>query len=652
MKISTKYGKIRLINSKPVVVNSFCSLRFQYTVGRIPWKQGGKLYICDRHDSDWSKAQTSNPCGDGYTTVKGSRECYFLTRYDHWYNMLWHPWQHIFEIILEKGELDTDDTIVITYGDRSKGSFGIRAQSFVEPNFKFRVFVDPQGTGKFHELNDKTLSFSILSGDWNLVKVIVPTKLEINEEKKIRIRALDQYGNTTYFPTKSDIYVICQNKDVIKINRQKLNSRKKLIEISTKKILGKFSPERIEIKLISPDYETKSNPSQAKGKNEPYIFWGEIHSQSYICDGTRTPEELFNFARDEAGLDFAAVTSHDCGMLSPEKDFDIIIKAANKSYVPNKFVTFIGFEWSGLTEFGGDHNIYFSGTDGKIFNSGHIINQIKNMSEEIFKQSTIPPWAKKWMFDNLKYRDLKDVYNELNPEQAIVIPHGGGRIANLEYHNPELESVIEIFSSHQSHEFLAFESLIRGYRMGFIAGSDDHRGALGDSYPTWRNEQINFTEHSGLIAVYANELTRESIWKAIKEKRVYATSGERIILEFKVNSRNMGESILISNPDIPREIFIRVFGTNYIRQIELWRNCELIHIWSGRKLELEKKYIDRIPIDELKWIDKTLWMDKSIKSEKTVNGISIKRADAVYFVKVIQVDGHMAWSSPVWIDLK
>ena len=58
----------------------------------------------------------------------------------------------------------------------------------------------------------------------------------------------------------------------------------------------------------------------------------------------------------------------------------------------------------------------------------------------------------------------------------------------------------------------------------FTASSDDAYGKLVDSIPGDRL----FAVHGGITCVYANELTRHSVWSAVKKRRVYGTTGERI----------------------------------------------------------------------------------------------------------------------------
>ena len=61
-------------------------------------------------------------------------------------------------------------------------------------------------------------------------------------------------------------------------------------------------------------------------------------------------------------------------------------------------------------------------------------------------------------------------------KDVLIVPHIGGRRANLDFFDPELMPAIEIYSCHGVFEWFAQEALERGLVMGFLAGSDDHSG--------------------------------------------------------------------------------------------------------------------------------------------------------------------------------
>lgn len=98
------------------------------------------------------------------------------------------------------------------------------------------------------------------------------------------------------------------------------------------------------------------------------LYWGDLHSQSGLCDGTNSPKDLYEYARTAAGLDFASVSSHDFEL--PAREWDEIKKATKDANKPEEFVTFLGYEWSGGSDRGGDNNINFLGDDGPLLYNG------------------------------------------------------------------------------------------------------------------------------------------------------------------------------------------------------------------------------------------------------------------------------------------
>lgn len=112
----------------------------------------------------------------------------------------------------------------------------------------------------------------------------------------------------------------------------------------------------------------------------------------------------------------------------------------------------------------------------------------------------------------------------------------------------------------------------------------------------------------------------------------------------------MGSSIKQSKPERTRHIKIKVFGTAPIRYIEIWRNAKPLRSWEIRQLTYEIEYKDEERLDKIKW-DNCILSGKKIKLCSSASDIPIERAEAVYYVKVVQFDGHTAWSSPIWIDL-
>jgi len=101
----------------------------------------------------------------------------------------------------------------------------------------------------------------------------------------------------------------------------------------------------------------------------------------------------------------------------------------------------------------------------------------------------------------------------------------------------------------------------QGVRVGVVASTDDHLG-----YPGAYGE--------GLVAAYAETLTRESILEALKARRTYGVSGDRIELDFRLNGHRMGETIPATSA---RKIHVKVKGQDVIDRVEVLRNNEVIY---------------------------------------------------------------------------
>lgn len=111
------------------------------------------------------------------------------------------------------------------------------------------------------------------------------------------------------------------------------------------------------------------------------------------------------------------------------------------------------------------------------------------------------------------------------------------------------------------------EALARGLKMGFIGSGDGHSGHPG------RAVGYGGKNTGGLAAVLATGLSREAIWEAMYNRRTYATTGERILLNFLINGSPMGSEISAAT-DL--KITGRAHGTRKLRSVELLKNNQVI----------------------------------------------------------------------------
>jgi len=159
-----------------------------------------------------------------------------------------------------------------------------------------------------------------------------------------------------------------------------------------------------------------------------------------------------------------------------------------------------------------------------------------------------------------------------------------------------------------------------------LAGSDGHDGHPGDAQsPLVKHPHLFHFCGSGLTAVLCEELTRENIYEAIKNRRCYATTGPPIALDYNINGAVMGSVINSgkNNKSKPR-LYVKCGGTSALKELRVVKNGRIIHTENCAGL----------------WEYETLFEDNNfIPGEK-----------ANYYIRIIQNDMESAWSSPVFFD--
>ena len=230
-----------------------------------------------------------------------------------------------------------------------------------------------------------------------------------------------------------------------------------------------------------------------------------------------------------------------------------------------------------------------------------------------------------------------------------------GMETNFKEFDPDFERVVEIYNCWGSSECLGKEgnlrpitakngkeiiesekgsirqALNRNCRFGFVAGGLDDRGIYNGLY---EGPQVQYS--AGLTAIIAAEQTRESLFQALYQRSCYATTGDRIVLGFFIAGACMGSEL--NTKTKPGLIFNRhitgfIATTENIKEIVIVRNGIPFKIINPNQTEYE------FAIDDTESISK----------------ISLQSPDErppfiYYYLKVTQENGHIAWSSPIWID--
>ena len=123
----------------------------------------------------------------------------------------------------------------------------------------------------------------------------------------------------------------------------------------------------------------------------------------------------------------------------------------------------------------------------------------------------------------------------------------------------------------------------------------------------------------GKACVFAEDLSRKAILEGLRQRHCFGTTAARIFLDVRVNGHLMGEKVT-ELPDGPVTVEIDVRCPAAIDRVEICRDNHFIYVQNPNGKEARLTYTDMAP-----------------SKERTY-----------YYVRVIQKDEEIAWSSPVW----
>ena len=294
------------------------------------------------------------------------------------------------------------------------------------------------------------------------------------------------------------------------------------------------------------------------------LYWGDIHNHNAVGYAKGSLERSYDIAQSH--LDFFSFTGHsqwhDMPIMPQNKhmkwvngfevmknNWEKVVSMANDVYRPGKFVTFIGYEWHSNSV--GDVCIIFPGSEANLV----YMNDFKEFQKYAQGNKAIlvphhPAYKTHW-----RGQDWSVLDTTVSPVAEIFSEHG-----NAESDRSPLRYLRHSMCGRVTSN--TFQSLWKqGVKVGVVASSDDHLGFPG-------------AYGEGIAGVYAKNLTRESIFEAIKNRRTYAVNADRIGLDFRLNGNCMGE-ILPSTGR--RHIKVKVEGKDVVDRVEVLRNNYVIY---------------------------------------------------------------------------
>lgn len=586
----------------PAVAGSPGTWTITYTAAGQGIAEGGGVVLQVSPFWQWSSPQDRFPDYHGYTTVSCS---------DPDVRLELATGQHPFMVArVREKPLAAGETVTFVYGDTGGGASprgAAIADRYAEHGENFFIKVDGDGDEYFAPIAEHP-SVDVAAGPPVGFFVTAESWVEKGGTVRVTASALDRVWNRAAQYRGRVQLVLPPGLELVQGSEGPFTGE----EAGARSFILRVAEEGLyHVVARDPDGrlgEGKSNTIYCGGMlNEYRLYWGDLHGHSRLSDGTGSPEDYYGYARDVAGLQVSVLTDHDGHGILPLDEtpalFDHILKATESFNEPGRFVTFAGYEWTSWT-YGHKHVLFLNPGEAEIFS-----------------------------FRDPACDEPQELWDHLRGKAAMTLSHhvGGGPIAcDWDHHDPELELLVEMTSIHGVSEYyggprsvyrpvegaFAQDALARGFRLGMIGSGDSH-----NSHPGTRD--VSAATH-GLAGIYATGLSREEIWEALRARRVFATAGRRIVVNFLVNGEMMGSEIAVSDPKEPRLIMGLAVGTAGVESVEVLKNNRVMFAERGEGERLKRF--------------------AAVDEEPAVDG-------DYYYLRVTLVDGEQAWSSPVWVSV-
>ena len=341
------------------------------------------------------------------------------------------------------------------------------------------------------------------------------------------------------------------------------------------------------------------------GEKKYKIYRGDMHrhtdvSADFKYDGSLI--EVYRYGLDAAGFDYIVPTDHQSGF-DHEFTWWQDEKLTDLFHVAGTFTPLFGYERS-LPFPNGHRNVIFAKRGTR----------------------TLPIPAE----ERRGEAGAAKLFEYLHNNDGISMPHSSGTAQGTDFrdNDPEVEPLIEIFQGYRaSYEYKGapkaasdqklvtqrsgynpngywWDALAKGLKLGVQASSD------------------HWSTHISYASILSPDFTRESMFDALKKRHAYAAT-DNIVLDFQAESGGasyiMGD-IIKSN--LAPKLKIRAIGTDTIKQIIIVKNQTFVY--TGRP-NTKEVYLE--------------FQDKDFEPGANY-----------YYVRVLQNNEQMAWSSPIWVE--
>lgn len=329
------------------------------------------------------------------------------------------------------------------------------------------------------------------------------------------------------------------------------------------------------------------------------LYFGQLHAHTDISNGAGSVEEAFQYASQVDGLDFFAVTDHsdsfdnaDMGAIDAD-GADISAdwaagKQAAASVTNGDFVGLFGFEmtWPEDKQLG---HISTFNTPGWQTRDQADFENVPTALENYYKALTAVPGS----------------VSQFNHPDTV---HGD--FERFDHYSPQYDAAVSLLEVAGEDGVVDCEyydlALDKGWHVAPTNNQNNHNGQWGDA-------------SEARTVVLAKDLTEESLYAAMKDRRVYATQDSDLAIYYELNGTVMG-SIIPKSESAAVTVFLSDPTDEAIGSVEV--------VADGGAV-LVSEYVE---------------------TPSQVLELSASSGHSYYYLRITQPDGDVAVTAPVWMD--
>lgn len=378
--------------------------------------------------------------------------------------------------------------------------------------------------------------------------------------------------------------------------------------------------EQFELITLPLADEPGERPTAEVDGKTYQLFWGDLHCHSGLTgDAEGEPDEILLYGRDRAKLDVMVLQDNDEVHGRPLTDGEYRIGVSHSQWIsePGRFVALPGYEWTQRTSKNGVPRPFESAFEQSFPDS------YPNHRTIIYPGNAGPI---------IRYFEVGHDFNLMADRVAAAggILHSQHPAFEISEHpaetNLEVTACWGIYIRNVPARFHA--ELDKGRRMGFIGTSDSHR----------RNPGLC----GGLTGIWAEELTTESIFEALRSHRVFATNGSKIVMETRADGRLSDEVVETKDGSVDLTLLVHApnpFGQRHVESVRLMgTGGRTVATFDGDGTSILRvsKTLENLPKGD-HWF---YW------------AVEIEGNSTQYPGNISVARGNLAWSSPHFVEVK